>query len=88
MSFVQDCSSGFWQIKLEEESRKLHDYIHSPFGRYMFNRLPFGISSAPELFQRTMKEIIALLPGVETIMDDGLVWDIMKQNTTGIYLIF
>ena len=70
---VLDASSGFWQIKLDEESRKLTKF-NTPFGRYQFNRLPFGISSAPELFQRTMKEVISNLPGVETIMDDVLVW--------------
>ena len=70
---VLDASSGFWQIKLDEESRKLTTF-NTPFGRYQFNRLPFGISSAPELFQSTMKEVISNLPGVETIMDDVLVW--------------
>ena len=70
---VLDASSGSWQIKLDEESRKLPTF-NTPFGRYQFNRLPFGVSSAPELFQRTMEEVISNLPGVETIMDDVLVW--------------
>ena len=41
-----------------------------PFGRYHFNRLPFGISSAPEHFQRRMSQI---LDGVECLMDDVLI---------------
>ena len=46
-----DANSGFWQIPLAEESRSLTTFV-TPFGRYHFNKLPFGISSAPELFQK------------------------------------
>jgi len=42
-----DANSGFWQIPLAKESRELTTFI-MPFGRYCFNKLPFGISSAPE----------------------------------------
>ena len=42
-------------------------------GRYCFNRLPFGISSAPEIFQRTMSEILIDVEGVICQMDDILV---------------
>ena len=42
-----DANSGFWQIPLSEESRLLTTFI-TPFGRYCFNKLPFGIASAPE----------------------------------------
>ncbi|XP_076038210.1 uncharacterized protein LOC143023540 [Oratosquilla oratoria] len=52
-----DANSGFWQIPLDEESRLLTTFA-TPFGRYCFNRLPFGISSAPEIFQRTMSTIL------------------------------
>ena len=52
-----DANSGFWQIPLDEESKLLTTFI-TPFGRYAFNRLPFGISSAPEIFQRTMPSIL------------------------------
>ena len=46
-----DANSGFWQIPLAKPSRILTTFI-TPFGRYCFNKLPFGISCAPELFQR------------------------------------
>ena len=45
----------------------------TPFGRYCFNRLPFGISSAPEIFQRTMSSILEGLDGVICRMDDILI---------------
>ena len=67
-----DANSGFWQLPLDEESRLLTTFV-TPFGRYCFNRLPFGISSAPEIFQRTMSEILKDVDGVICQMDDILV---------------
>ena len=48
-----DANSGFWQVPLAPESSLLTAFL-TPFGRYCFHRLPFGISSAPEHFQRRM----------------------------------
>ena len=40
-----DTKSGYWQIPLSEDSRKFTTFV-TPFGRYQFNCLPFGINSA------------------------------------------
>ena len=58
-----DAASGFWQIPLDSECVKLTTFI-TPFGRYCFNRLPFGITSAPEIFQFKMSELLKGLEGV------------------------
>ena len=52
-----DTNSGFWQTPLSEDSQSLTTFI-TPFGRYCFNKLPFGIRSAPELFQSQMNKIL------------------------------
>ena len=52
-----DAQSGFWQIPLDPETAKLTTFI-SPFGRYFIKRLPFGISSAPEIFMRIVSGIL------------------------------
>ena len=67
-----DAKSGFWQIPLHPESRLLTTFV-TPFGRFCYNRLPFGISSAPEVFQRQMSRILEGLDGVICHMDDILV---------------
>ena len=54
------------------ESALLTTFI-TPFGRYCFQHLPFGISSAPEHFQRHMQEILEGVQGVVCLMDDVLV---------------
>ena len=74
-----DANSGFWQIPLHEESRLLTTFI-TPFGRYCFNKLPFGISSAPELFQRRMSAILEGLDGVLCQMDDVLIFGTTKEE--------
>lgn len=66
-------ASGFWQIPLDTESTKLTTFI-TPFGRYYFNSLPFGITSAPEIFQCKMTELLKDHEGVAIYMDDILIY--------------
>ena len=68
-----DATSGFHQISLDEASCLLTTFI-TTFGRYCNRRLPFGITSAPEIFQRRMTEILDGLDGVESIIDDVLIY--------------
>ena len=68
-----DANSGFWQIPLAEESRPLSTFL-TPEGRNWFNKLPFGISSAPEVFQKRMKVILEGLEGIVYLIDDILVY--------------
>lgn len=63
-----DANSGFWQLPLDKESHLLTTFI-TPYGCYCFNNLPFGITSALEIFQHTMTSILGDLKGV----DDTLV---------------
>ena len=67
-----DANSGFWQILLDRKSALLTTFI-TPFGRYCFHHLPFGITSAPEHFHRRMSHILTGLEGVVGMMDDILV---------------
>ena len=74
-----DANSGFWQIPLVETSRPLTTFI-TPYGRYLLNKLPFGISCAPELFQLQMNKIIEGLKGVVCQMDDMLVFGSTQEE--------
>ena len=67
-----DCNSGFWQEKLDEQSRLLTMFI-TPFGRFCFNRMPFGIKTAPEHYQKKMNKILEGLDGQICIIDDILI---------------
>lgn len=67
-----DATIGFWQIPLHSESSLLTTFI-TPFARYCFKRLPFGISIAPEIFKRKMNELLGSLEGVVVYMYDLIV---------------
>jgi len=66
---VLDVRQGFLHVVLSQESSYLTTF-NTPFGRYRWKRLPFGIRSAPEVFQRRMHQLIEGLRGVEVIADD------------------
>lgn len=68
-----DASQAFWQVKLSRASRHLTTF-GTPFGRYMYTRLPYGLCSAPEVFHKTMEQMFEGIEGVRVYMDDILVW--------------
>ena len=67
-----DIKDTFQTIKLTEESSLLTT-MHTPWGRYRWTRLPFGINSAPEEFQRRIHDVLCGLEGVVNIADDIIV---------------
>ena len=67
-----DLAHAYQQIVLDDESKKVETLnIHK--GLYQVNRLPFGVASAPSMFQRIMESILQGLPDVSVYIDDILV---------------
>ena len=80
-----DANNGFWHVPLAKKSRLFITFI-TPFRRYCYNKLPFGISSAPDHFQWRMHSLLEGLPGVLFAMDDILIFgttDKTQQSTPG-----
>lgn len=69
-----DLSHAYLQLPLEEGSKKFVT-IATHKGLFRYNRLPFGIASAPAIFQRTMEGILQGIPHVLVYIDDILVAD-------------
>lgn len=69
---VLDWKDGFLHIPLEETSTYLCVF-NTPFGRYKFERLPFGLVSSPEVFQRENMKIFGDIPGVQVYFDDLII---------------
>ena len=67
-----DLSHAYQQVLLEEGSRK-YVTINTHKGLYHYNRLPFGVASAPAVFQHLMEQILQGLPGVACYLDDVLI---------------
>lgn len=69
---VLDAKTAFWQQPLEEESSYLTTFT-TPFGRFRFLKVPYGLVNAPENFQRIMYEIFKDIDGVEPYFDDIII---------------
>lgn len=69
---VLDMKQGFWHCELNEASSYLCTF-NTPFGRYRFKRLPFGICSAPEIFQKRNFDVFGDIEGCEIYFDDLII---------------
>ena len=68
-----DAASGFWQLRLDDKSSDLTTF-DTPYGRYKWLRLPFGISPSPEIFQKRLHQCIEGVPGVLCVADDIMIY--------------
>ena len=67
-----DLKDGFLQVRLSQSSQLLTTF-QTPWGRYCWKRLPFGVSPAPECFQQRLDQQLQGLPGVYRVADDLLI---------------
>ena len=67
-----DLSAAYNQLRLEEGSRQLTT-ITTPYGLYRYTVLPFGIATAPAMFQQTMDKMLAGLTQTFGYLDDIIV---------------
>ena len=67
-----DLSQAYLQLLLDEESSKLVT-VNTQHGLYRYTRLPFGIASAPVMFQKTKDTILQGIPNVICYIDYILV---------------
>ena len=67
-----DAKSGYWTKQLDEQSQLLAAF-NTPFKKYCFVRLPFGLSASSEIFCEHMDRILAGIPGTFPCADDVMV---------------
>ena len=68
-----DARNGYWNVKLDEESSYLTTF-NTPFGRFRFVRMPFGLRMSQEIFQFTIDETYRNCDGAIGIADDITVY--------------
>lgn len=67
-----DLSRAYQQVEMDDESKQ-YLTLNTHKGLFLVNRLPFGISSAPAIFQRIMDNALKGLNGVTCYLDDILI---------------
>ena len=70
---VIDTTKGYCQVVLDHESSLLCTF-NTTFGRYRFQRLPFGIVVSQDLFQRNLDDIHRKIPNVTGIAENVIVF--------------
>ncbi|XP_037528675.1 uncharacterized protein K02A2.6-like [Rhipicephalus sanguineus] len=67
-----DLRQAYNQLPLDEHAQKIA-VLNTQKGLFCFKRLPFGVSSAPAVFQRRMDALLSDIPGVQVYLDDIIV---------------
>ena len=70
---VADTRNGYWHVQLDDKSQK-YTTFNTPWGKYCFKRLAFGLTCADDAFQQRLDQVLSGLKRVTGITDDILVW--------------
>ena len=74
-----DLTNAFLQIPLDESSKEIAT-IHTPYGLYRYNYLPFGLTVSSGEFQQRINEVIHGLEGTRAYQDDILVYGVNREQ--------
>ena len=67
-----DLSQAYLQVPLDKESKK-YVVTNTQKRLFKYTRLPYGVSSAPGIFQRVMENVLRGIPNVTVYIDDILI---------------
>ncbi|XP_063951965.1 uncharacterized protein K02A2.6-like [Lytechinus pictus] len=70
---ICDLKDGYLHCKLDEESSLLTTFA-TPWRRYRWKGLPFGLKVSSEIFQKRLHQAPDGLSGVRCVADDIIIW--------------
>lgn len=85
-----DLASGYHQIPVKETDRQKTAFT-TPSGQYEFTRMPFGLKTAPSVFQRLMNSVLSGLQGLQCFvyLDDIVIYaSSLEQHSSKLKAIF
>ena len=68
---VVDANSGYWMVELDSESTLLTTF-NTPWGKYKWLRLPFGLKVSSDVFQERLNSVLQGVKGITGCVDDVL----------------
>ena len=84
--FVKDATSGFWHVPLDLRSSLLTTF-NTPWGKYRWLRMPFGLKVSGDVFQERLDRVLRLVPGVLRIADDIVIHGATENTHHGTVLV-
>ena len=76
---IVDAKCGYWNVELDQESSYLTTF-NSPFGRYRFLRMPFGLRMSQDVFQAKIDQTFEGCEGTIGIADDIVIFGKSEQE--------
>ena len=78
-----DLHTGYYHIPLNEDSIHKTAFT-SPFGKYEYLKVPFGLAQAPVYSQELMNEVLKDLPLTIAYLNDGIIYPKTAKRTLGL----
>ena len=83
-----DLRSGYYHIELTDDAKEKTAFV-TPFGKYQFTRVPFGLAQAPAYFQKLIKQVVKGLSFAIAYLDDIIIFsDNEEQHLEHLEIIF
>ncbi|KRH92505.1 transposable element [Pseudoloma neurophilia] len=76
-----ELEQGFYQIEISDTDRHKTAFT-TPFGKFEYNRVPFGLRNAPKFFNAVISQILMDNPNVIVFIDDILIFSHSEQEHT------
>jgi hypothetical protein len=67
-----ELSMGYYHMPLDLEAQKWCTTI-LPWGKYQYKRLPMGVKTSPDIFQRIMYGLLGDIPNIQVYLDNILI---------------
>ena len=74
-----DLRSGYYHIALGKDLRAKTAFV-TPFGKYEFLQVPFGLAQAPAFFQHLMNKVLDNCPFAMTYLNDIIIFSDMEEE--------
>jgi hypothetical protein len=86
-----DLKSGYWQIPMDQASKRLTAFATPDGATYQYRVMPFGLKNAPATFQKLMARVLTGLLGryVHVYLDDIIVYSMSyEEHVTHLRQVF
>ncbi|XP_053968274.1 uncharacterized protein K02A2.6-like [Anastrepha ludens] len=74
-----DLRDAYLQMELDEDSKKVL-VVNTPLGLFQYQRLPYGVASAPAMFQKHLEQLLCGVYGCANYIDASFQWKFEQEN--------